>query len=150
MSVPSVQGLPRKTKVIFLRSERCCESFLGRDVRPDIHPDVRRISRRKTLCLGCLSLPKNRALARAWSTSAPNRFCVKRQLETIWRVAGRESGSPELLESPWTSQIRSSPNKFLGDCPRTPLTVNFKRNPEVPRKFPRLPRKFLHTSPEVP
>ena len=36
----------------------------------------------------------------------------------IWRVAGRESGSPDLLESPWTSP----------GLPRT--------SPEVPRRLP--------------
>ena len=64
--------------------------------------------------------------------------------EKFWRVAGRESGSPELLESP-----RTSP-----EVPPTSLEV-----------FRRLPRKFSHcgteqqsrgspevsqTSPEVP
>ena len=32
--------------------------FLGRDVRPDIRPDVHGISRPKTLCLGCYSVPE--------------------------------------------------------------------------------------------
>ena len=41
--------------LFFLRSERW--ALLGRDVRPDIRPDVRRISRPKTLCFGCFSLP---------------------------------------------------------------------------------------------
>ena len=54
----------------------------------------------------------------------------------IWRVTGRESGSPELLESP-----RTSPEVF-GDFPWSSLTVELNSNPEVPRKFPRLPRKF--------
>ena len=62
----------------------------------------------------------------------------------IWRVAGRESGSPELLGSPRTSP-GSSPNfpgSFFGDFPGSSLTVELNSNPEVPRKFPRLPRKF--------
>ena len=61
----------------------------------------------------------------------------------IWRVAGRESGSPELLESPRTSPEvpRTSPEVF-GDFPGSSLTVELNSNPEVPRKFPRLPRKF--------
>ena len=61
----------------------------------------------------------------------------------IWRVAGRESGSPELLGSPRTSPEvpRTSPEVF-GDFPGSSLTVEFNSNPEVPRKFPRLSRKF--------
>ena len=61
----------------------------------------------------------------------------------IWRVTGRESGSPELLESPRTSPevSRTSPEVF-GDFHGSPLTVELDSNPEVPRKFPRLPRKF--------
>ena len=61
----------------------------------------------------------------------------------IWRVTGRESGSPELLESPRTSPEvpRTSPEVF-GDFPGSSLTVELNSNPEVPRKFPRLPRKF--------
>ena len=34
--------------------------FLGRDVRPDILPDVRGISRPNILCLGCLSVPERK------------------------------------------------------------------------------------------
>ena len=71
----------------------------------------------------------------------------------IWRVAGRESGSPELLESPRTSPEvpRTSPEVFRR-LPRSSLTVesDSNSNPEVPRKFPNLPRKFPQTSPEVP
>ena len=65
----------------------------------------------------------------------------------IWRVAGRESGSPELLGSPWTSPEvpRTSPEVF-GDFPGSSLTVELNSNPKLPRKFPKLPRKF----PELP
>ena len=61
----------------------------------------------------------------------------------IWRVAGRESGSPELLGSPRTSPEvpRTSPEVF-GDFPGSSLAVELHSNPEVPRKFPKLPRKF--------
>ena len=48
---------------------------------------------------------------------------LKASWRQIWRVAGRESGSPELLGSPRTS-------------PEVPRTT-----PEV---FRRLPRKFSH------
>ena len=34
------------------------------------------------------------------------------------------------------------PRKFFGDFPRSSLTVELNRNPGVPRKFPELPRKF--------
>ena len=81
-------------------------------------------------------LPKTRL-----QRETPNRYNLETQL---WRVAGRESGYPKLLESPRTS-------------PEVPQT-----SPEV---FRRLPRKFSHcgtlqqsrgspevsqTSPEVP
>ena len=61
----------------------------------------------------------------------------------IWRVTGRESGFPELLGSPRTSPEvpRTSPEVF-GDFPGSSLTVELNSNPEVPRKFPKLPRKF--------
>ena len=72
--------------------------------------------------------------------TAISNLCDWRQ---IWRVAGRESGSPELLESPWTSPEvpRTSPEVF-GDFPGSSLTVELNSNPGVPRKSPRLPRKF--------
>ena len=61
----------------------------------------------------------------------------------IWRVAGRESGSPELLGSPRTSpEVPRTSRKFFGDFPGSSLTVELNSNPEVPRKFPKLPRKF--------
>ena len=71
----------------------------------------------------------------------------------IWRVTGRESGSPELPRKSWTSPEvpRTSPEVF-GDFPGSSLTVEPNSNPEVPRKFPRLPRKFPDfpgSSPEV-
>ena len=68
------------------------------------------------------------------------RLTFRRQ---IWRVAGRESGSPELLGSPRTSPEvpRTSPEVF-GDFPGSSLTVELNSKPEVPRKFPKLPRKF--------
>ena len=37
-------------------------TFLGRDVRPDIRPDLRMISRPKTLGLGCFSVPEAQQL----------------------------------------------------------------------------------------
>ena len=65
----------------------------------------------------------------------------------IWRVTGRESGSPELLGSPRTSPEvpRTSPEVF-GDFHRSSLTVELNSNQEVPRNFPEVSR----TSPEVP
>ena len=65
----------------------------------------------------------------------------------IWRVAGRESGSPELLGSPGLPRkFPELPRKFFGDFPESSLTVELNSNPEVLRKFPKLPQ----TSPEVP
>ena len=68
---------------------------------------------------------------------------VSKNWRQIWRVAGRESGSPELLGSPRTSPEvpRTSPEVF-GDFPGSSLTVELNSNPEVLRKFPKLPRKF--------
>ena len=65
----------------------------------------------------------------------------------IWRVAGRESGSPELLGSPQTSPEvpRTSPEVF-GNFRGSSLTVELNSNSKLPRKFPKLPRKF----PELP
>ena len=53
----------------------------------------------------------------------------------IWRVAGRESGSPELLGSPRTSPEvpRTSPEVFRR-LPGSSFTVELNSNPEVPRK----------------
>ena len=69
---------------------------------------------------------------------------MKRNWRQIWRVAGRESGSRELLGSPPTSPGSSPklPRKFFGDFPGGSLTVELSSNPGVPRKFPGLPRKF--------
>ena len=62
--------------------------------------------------------------------------------EHIWQVAGRESGSPELLGSPRTSpEVPELPRKFFGDFPGSSLTVELNSNPHVPRKFPKLPWK---------
>ena len=55
----------------------------------------------------------------------------------LWRVAGRQSGSPELLESPWASpEVPELPRKFPSDFPGSSLTVESSSNPDVPRKFP--------------
>ena len=65
----------------------------------------------------------------------------------IWRVAGRELGSPELLESPRTSPEvpRTSPEVFRR-LRRRFSHWNLTAIQRFPRKFPRLPRKF----PELP
>ena len=57
----------------------------------------------------------------------------------------RESGSPELLESPSTSQnFLELPRKLIGEFPGTSLTVDFKSNPggsfEVAQTSPQVPR----------
>ena len=66
----------------------------------------------------------------------------------IWRVAGRESGSPELsgksLDFP--RSYSNFPRNFPGDFPGSFLTVELNSNPEVPRNFPKLLQKF----PELP
>ena len=56
-SAPSGQGCPRKS-LYFPALRAMGRKFLGRDVRPDIRPDVCGISRPKTLCLGRFSLPE--------------------------------------------------------------------------------------------
>ena len=58
-------------------------------------------------------------------------------------LGGRQTSS-ELVETPWISQKFPQPSqKCPGNFPGTPLTVDSKSNPEVPRKFPRLPQKSL-------
>ena len=69
----------------------------------------------------------------------------------IWRVAGRESGSPELLEVPGLPRkFPELPWQFFGDFPGSSLTVELNSNPDVPRKFPRRSPEVPQTSPEVP
>ena len=60
----------------------------------------------------------------------------------IWPVAGRESGSSELLEVPHRlpRKFPELPRKFPSDFPG--CSVKFNSNPDVPQKFPRLPRKL--------
>ena len=77
-----------------------------------------------------------------WSSTSVSSSCDLTWRQ-IWRVAGRESSSPELLGSPRTSpKFPGLPRKFFGDFPGSSLTVELSSNPEVPRKFPTLPRKF--------
>ena len=77
--------------------------------------------------------------------------CMPVTWRQIWRVAGRESGSPELLGSPPTSpEVSRTPPEVFGDFPGSSLTVELNSNsrgsPEVSRTslevFRRLPRKF--------
>ena len=88
------------------------------------------------------------------------RKCSPSALESwrqIWRVAGRESGFPDLLGSPRPSGkspdfAGSSPNfpgSFSATSPEVPSLWNFTAIrrfpgsfPKLPRKFPKLPRKF--------
>ena len=87
-------------------------------------------------------------------TSSPKQLGLQ-PLETI--LACESQTSPELLETPWTSQnFPELPQKFPGNFPTISLTVDFKNNPEVSRKFRRLAQKFPRpsqkynwTSPEV-
>ena len=61
----------------------------------------------------------------------------------IWRVAGRESGSPELLGSPRTSPEASQTSlEVFRQLLRKFSHCGTYQQPEVPRKFPKLPRKF--------
>ena len=60
----------------------------------------------------------------------------------IWRVAGRESGCPKLLGSPWTPPVRGTPPEAFRRLPRKFSHNRTTSNPELPRKFPKLPRKF--------
>ena len=62
---PSGHGHPR-LRVMDMRAKSlfsCAPSdgvkVFGPDVRMDIRPDIRGISRPKTLCLGCFSVPQN-------------------------------------------------------------------------------------------
>ena len=58
-----------------------------------------------------------------------------------WRVAERESGSPELLESPRTSpEVPQLPRKFFGDFPELLSLWNSTAIQGFPRSFPDFPR----------
>ena len=82
-------------------------------------------------------------------TSQLQRDLILSEQESVWRrfwrVAGSESGFPELLESPFPGLPRICPN-FTRSSSATspqPLSVDFKSNPEVPRMFPELSCPFL-------
>ena len=87
------------------------------------------------------SPPQPQRIARFWCT----------HWRQIWRVPGRESGSPELLGSPPTSPEvpRTSPEVFRR-LPRRFSHCGTKQqsrgSPEVSRTSPEVPQ----TSPEVP
>ena len=70
-----------------------------------------------------------------------------------WRVAGRESGSPELLGSPGLPRkFPELPRKFFGDFSGSSLTVELRGSPEVSQTSPEVPQTFPEvpqTSPEV-
>ena len=55
---PSGQGRPRKMFFLFSCAPGDGVKFLDRDIRQDIRPDVRGISRPKTLCSGFFSVPE--------------------------------------------------------------------------------------------
>ena len=76
----------------------------------------------------------------------------KKDWRQIWRVAGRESGSPELPRKfpRLPRKLPELPRKFFGDVPGSSLTVELNSNPGVPRKFPRLPQKFPGSFPDFP
>ena len=64
----------------------------------------------------------------------------------IWRVAGRESASRELLESSWTSPEVPRTSPEVGDFPGSSLTLVLNSNPELPGSFP----DFPGSSPDFP
>ena len=56
---------------------------------------------------------------------------------------GGSRATPSFWEVPGLPRkFPKLPRKFFGDFPRSSLTVELYTNPEVPRKFPGLPRKF--------
>ena len=61
-----------------------------------------------------------------------NHYPEKTYWRQIWRVAGSESCSPELLGLPGSSRLS---RKFPGDFPGSSLTEEIDSNPEVPWKF---------------
>ena len=69
----------------------------------------------------------------------------------IWRVVARESGSPELLESPRTSpKFPELPQKFFADFPEVLSLWNLTAIQSFPESLPDFPGSFPQTSPEVP
>ena len=118
----------------------CIECSKSQVRMPGLLPEILRAPPRNNstdICL-CNSPPSS---SNPFSQGTPGRNCMS--WTQIWRVTGRESGSPELLESPRTSpEVRRTSPEVFGDFPGSSLTVELSSNPEVPRKFPRLPRKF--------
>ena len=56
---------------------------------------------------------------------------------------GGSQATPSFWEVPGLPRkFPKLPRKFFGDFPGSSLTVELYSNPGVPRKFPRLPRKF--------
>ena len=60
---PSGHGRPRQKRMYFPALRAMGWKLLGREVRPDIRPDVRGISRPKALCLGCFSVLKTKGFS---------------------------------------------------------------------------------------
>ena len=82
-------------------------------------------------CLGFLILSHVQACISFCSVS--DEKCWRQ----IWRVAGRESGSPSFWEVPGLPlKFHELPRKFFGDFPGSSLTVELNSNPEVPRTSP--------------
>ena len=70
-------------------------------------------------------------------------FRNKKARRQVWRVAGRESGSPELLESPRTSpEVPRTSLRSFGDFPGNSLTVELNTIQNFPGSFPGFPGSF--------
>ena len=83
-SAPSGQGRPHK-KLCFPALRAMGWMFLDQDVRSDIRPDVRGISRPKALCLGCFSVPDHCGLScRSFVWVLLHVCCASWQSSFLW------------------------------------------------------------------
>ena len=119
---------------IFLRSERRGElKFLGRDVHPYIRPDVRGISRPKTLCLGCFSVPEKLTLGnvrgRQWQL-LPSSLGALDATAKVPFLGGNLGPEKKTFSAP---APRQTPCRPL--CP-LPKQKKHKKYPKCPPSFP--------------
>ena len=100
------------------------------------------------------TIPNGKRRHGSCETKAWTRLKFWRQ---IWRVTGRESGSPELLESPRTSpEVSRTSLEVFGDFPGSSLTVELNSrgsSPDFPGSSPDFPGSapdFPGSSPDFP
>ena len=93
-------------------------------------------------------------MVEGWFVPCANTRCERVQFRCgrifwrqLWRVAGKESGYPELLESPQTSpEVPGLPRKFPSDSPEVLSLWNLTEIQWFPGVFP----DFPGSSPDFP